>query len=109
MTVYKRHEKHPFRWVLGLVIFVLVLSVTFDEVFGLNLAPTSPTGGANLHNFSSQLGLSTYNVVSLEDPVGKPGMGSLATSIPPDIPEPSTLILLAFGLGALCVIRRKRA
>lgn len=37
MMIYKRHSKQPFRWVLGLIIFVLVLTVTFSEVYGLNL------------------------------------------------------------------------
>jgi hypothetical protein len=37
MTIYKRHVKQPFRWLVALIIFLLILGVTFDEVYGLVL------------------------------------------------------------------------
>ncbi len=37
MTIYKRQAKQPFRWIVALIIFMLILGVTFDKVYGLVL------------------------------------------------------------------------
>ncbi len=106
MTIYKRQKKNLFKWVLAFIIFVLVLTVTFDEVYGLSLQPTPPLSGNSSTN-------QPHNWVWYDlDGVGYPaemhGSGTRTTSSPPEIPEPSTVFLLATGLAAWRLIRRKR-
>ena len=109
MMIYERHNKHPFRWVLGLVIFVLVLTVTFDEVHGLNLQLNIQRDNSTRSNLPSEPYWSPNNFDGYSNPDHKTDLGSTGTPPPPGVPEPSTLILLASGLGALHLMRRKRA
>jgi len=81
MIIYMRYNRHRFKWILAFVVFILVLSVAFDDVYGVN---------TDQHT--------TYYADN----------DSPETSPPPEIPEPTTLILLASGLVALCWIYRKK-
>jgi len=81
MIIYMRHNRHRFKWILAFVVFILVLSVAFDDVYGVN---------TDQHT--------TYYVDN----------DSQETSPPPEIPEPTTLIMLASGLVALCWMYRKK-
>lgn len=104
--IYTRQNKHRFKWLLGFVIFVLVLSVTFDEVFGLGVPPPGANGngslGGDLPDWYAYR-LDTYEYAD------NAGPGCPETSTPPEVPEPATLILLASGLGVLHLMRRKNA
>lgn len=81
MIIYIRHNRHRFKWILAFVVFILVLSVAFDDVYGVN---------TDQHT--------TYYADN----------DSPKTSPPPEIPEPTTLIMLASGLVALCWMYRKK-
>jgi len=81
MMIYVRNNRHRFKWILAFVVFILVLSVTFDDVYGVNTDQQLP------------------------DYVDH---GSTGTSPPPEVPEPTTLITLASGLVALCLMYRKK-
>jgi hypothetical protein len=65
---------------LAFVVFVLVMTVTFDDVYGVN----------------------TDQLPEYID------HGSTGTPPPPEVPEPATLILLASGLVALRLMYRKK-
>ena len=81
MMIYMRDNRHRFKWVLGFVIFVLVLSVTFSDVYGVD----------------------TYQRTTDQAIKDSPD-----TSPPSAVPEPTTLILLASGLVALRLLYRKK-
>lgn len=81
-AVYRRPEGQTLKWLLALIVFILVMTMTFDEVFG-------------------------------GDPSGRIDNGASATqggdeAAPSAVPEPTTLILLGGGLGALYLARRRR-
>ncbi len=81
MIIYIRYNRHRFKWLLAFVVFILVLSVAFDDVYGVD----------------------TYQYTTYYADNDSP-----ETSPPPEIPEPTTLILLASGLVALCWMYRKK-
>ena len=81
MMIYMRNNRHRFKWMLAFVVFVLVMTVTFDDVYGVNTDRQFP------------------------DYVDHSSTG---TSPPPEVPEPATLILLASGLVALRLMHRKK-
>ena len=47
MMVYRRQRTQPFKYILALIIFILALTVTFDDVEGFNL-PTDTKGGGSI-------------------------------------------------------------
>jgi hypothetical protein len=81
MRIYMQDNRHWFKWVLGLVIFLVALSVTFDNVYGTD----------------------TYEYAT-----GYTDEGTPETSPPSAVPEPATLILLASGLVALRLMHQKK-
>jgi len=103
MMIYMRNEKHPFKWLLAFIIFLLVLSVTFDDVYGLYIPPCTENGNSNLNGNAPNLSSSNvgycYYPADYTNPTEPPN--------PPEIPEPATLILMAAGLGAIRLMRRK--
>jgi len=108
MILYKRHERHPIKWLLALIIFVLVLTVTYSDVFGLNLRPNIPRDWDSSSNLSSQSFQPSYGLNTYAYPDSRIGSGSTEDPFPPNVTEPTTLILLASGLGALHLMRRKK-
>jgi hypothetical protein len=108
MMVYRKKSTQPLKWIVALVIFAVVLGFTLDEVDGFNIPGQSkdstqqdvnaaPPGGSNQSSQS----------VSRETRVDPP-----ETNSPEDIssvPEPGTLLLIASGLGAMYLMRRRKA
>ena len=84
MMIYMRNNRHRVKWILAFVVFVLVMTVTFDDVYGINTDRTD------------------------QQPPDYVDHGSTGTSPPPEVPEPATLILLASGLVALRLMHRKK-
>ncbi len=81
MMIYRQNSRHRLKWILGFVIFVLMLSVTFDNAYGQDNTRTS---------------------------TGNLSEGSPGSSPPSGVPEPTTLVLLASGLVALRLMQRKK-
>ena len=98
MTVYRNKEHVSFKWIIGAIIFILAMTVTFSDVYGFNFPNRQNdqtfTGGEN----------SIGCVVDFEPD----GCREYDSEKPPeDIPEPSTIILLAAGLSGLYLKKRK--
>ena len=81
MMIYVRNNSYRFKWILAFVVFILMMTVTFDDVYGVDT-------DQNVSNYADN--------------------NSPETSPPPEVPEPATLILLASGLVALRLMYRKK-
>jgi hypothetical protein len=112
MMVYRRRERHPLKWVLAAIIFIVAMTITFSDVSGINVANTQSdskvTEKANDRNDSYDIG---------DDPTDEPnddvgeggGVSDPSNDSPGDsklpVPEPATLIILASGLAVLYAAR----
>ena len=85
MTVYKGKSTQPLKWLLGLIIFILAMTITFADVYGYETVG----GGADNSN----------NTAADDDS---------PAACPQPVPEPTTLILLGGGLSAMYLARRLR-
>ncbi|UCC43207.1 MAG: PEP-CTERM sorting domain-containing protein [Candidatus Zixiibacteriota bacterium] len=99
MTVYRSKRSQPLKYLLALIVFILALTVTFNDVEGFNL-PTDAGGNDSIAD-STEVASATG-----------PDDGDTET-YPPDtepvsVPEPTTLLLLAGGLGAMYMLRRRK-
>jgi hypothetical protein len=81
-AVYRRPEGQTLKWLLALIVFILVMTMTFDEVFGGDPSDGTDKGAA---------------VTQSSD-----------KAAPSAVPEPTTLVLLGGGLSALYLARRRR-
>ncbi len=80
-------RRHPLKWILAGILFVLVLTVTFDDAYGV-WVPSSGDGqeqAGNAEPVDQQFDINTTPIES--------------QSTAPQIPEPATLILLGAGLA----------
>ena len=82
MVVYRRRSTQPFRWIVALILFVLAMTITFDVVEGIAL----PGDQMNADAGAVRTALATVTALI----------------------EESGLLLLACGLGALYLVRRRR-
>ncbi|MDF1545613.1 MAG: PEP-CTERM sorting domain-containing protein [bacterium] len=101
--VYKKSHAQPFKWLLAILIFMLVMSVTFSDVHGFQV---------NSSNDNSEQAAKTNNEVSYSDVKPNPD-----NSLPPEdnpgsstmpVPEPGTLVMVIGGLTAIYTARRLR-
>lgn len=96
MNVYKKTERHPLKWIVALIIFMLAMGFTTNDVYGVNI----PSGGSSSDGYEQPVSPADQGTDGFSDPS--------PTCPPPEIPEPMTLILVGAGLGALHLARRKR-
>ncbi|MFZ5979215.1 MAG: PEP-CTERM sorting domain-containing protein [Candidatus Zixiibacteriota bacterium] len=98
MTVYREKEHISFKWIIGAIIFILAMTVTFSDVYGFNF-PNRQNNNPAIDDYNNSNCVMDYDDETCHeyDPE-KP---------PEDIPEPSTIILLAAGLSGLYLKKRK--
>jgi hypothetical protein len=93
------YESQPFKWLVALIVFMLVMGFTTANVSGLNVPPAKyHDSGQGTNDNSDSDG--TYE--SPQDP------GDSGDDNPESVPEPGTIILLATGLGAAYAATRKK-
>ncbi len=96
MVTYRRKEHGTLgKWVLAIIIFILGLTVTFASVDGFEFPKKTKT--------------STDTVAAQESsPPIQPPETTLPDQPQDSVPEPATLLLVAAGIGAAYLVRKKR-
>jgi hypothetical protein len=102
MKVYERRAGSPFKWIFAGLVFVLAMTFTMAEVNGFNCPPAGNKDDASKQgtvqkNHDGRDGRSDGDHQRVDPP-------------PSAVPEPTTLMLMAAGLGlALWYSNRKTA
>ena len=99
MRIYQRRSAQPLKWVLAFIIFLVALSVTFEDVYGFDGSSNTVTG--KQLNQRDQGKVDPPHDITLDDP-GDPGENFTPVS------EPATWMLIAGGLSALYASRKMR-
>lgn len=112
MTLYLRRTTQPLKWLVALAVFALVLGVTFSDVYGMGRdggrKPDSGNHNGNGPGDGNHNGNGPGNGDHNGNGPGDGGHQGNDNPSPTAVPEPSTIILLAGGLGALYAARRMR-
>ncbi len=90
MTYYRREARGTAKWLVAMILFILVMSVTWTDVYGVGHADGTARSTATFDNATADNGTDA------------------GTQPPRAVPEPATLILLGSGLSALYIARRRR-
>ncbi len=100
MNIYRQSKFRFIRWIIAAVVFILAMTITFTDVYGLNIPRYNyGNGSGNGHNVAEHPASFAQEITPAAD---------LNTECPPEIPEPTTLLLMGAGLGALSLVRRRR-
>ena len=92
MKLYEQERHHPFRWIVAILIFILAMTITFDDAYGL----WTPSGTDRSASEPQQTAAITEAPQTKQD------------DPPPQVAEPATLILIGSGLAAMYVLRRRK-
>ena len=100
MKVYERKAGSPFKWIFAGILFVLAMTFTMADVYGFNYPYQSGQKPA-----ITQPAEQHHDNGSLDGTDGCPPNDN-----PGEVPEPTTLLLVAGGLGlaALSMNRKNR-
>ncbi len=97
MVTYKRKEHGTFgKWVLAIIIFILGLTVTFASVDGFEFPK------------KSSISTDTTTAAQESSPPVQPPETTLPDQPQDSVPEPATILLVAAGIGAAYLVRKKR-
>lgn len=110
MVHYKKKTRPILRYLLALVVFSLGLTLTVVDVYGLQL-PFGQQAGDSYSNYldkkvetTDDSARDTEIIINDTDS----GQDDSTDTMPTSVPEPSTIILLASGLGLLRMAHRKK-
>jgi len=107
--VYKNRKNASLKWILGLIVFVLAMTITFSDVSGFSFPTGRGNSGYTGGNGSNGGGDATPSYLGNQREFDSPDRSpEKTTPPPPQVPEPGTIILLGSGLVGLWAARRRR-
>lgn len=113
MILYKKKTQPIFRYTLAIIVLTLGLTLTVVDVYGLQIPFGQNTG--KLYNDYVKKKIDTIDdsvrgTVMIDQQTDLYNNQDKSTdTIPTSVPEPSTIILLASGLGLLRMTHRKKS
>ena len=109
MVLYKKKPSQVLRYIFGAVLFILGLTLAFADVYGVQM-PYSQTSANSYNDYvarESQKETTTDTTIVIGTDFHDTETGNTDT-IPTSVPEPTTIILLASGLGILRMTHKKK-
>ena len=119
MVFYKHRSKFSLKWVVALILFILAMTITTAEVYGIHIQPSQVSDYQSdviitdivKNNVNNDLAMSTLqasnsNLTVDRCPYNEPLRES--DDNPLSVPEPGTLILLGSGLAIIYGYARKK-
>lgn len=103
VTYRQRRASHA--WIVGIIIFILAMTITFADVYGLDRFEYSSEGGTTGSNLEAALDDWQNLPIASQDASYDPNLPCVMEV--PAVPEPASLTLLALGCGALLAARKK--
>ncbi len=106
MTVYKEQRSHGLKLVLAIVVFILAMTVTFSDVYGVGVPMSGkhssrPSVSYTPVTTSQNSPPATDYVYSYPMEDYDRGGQDPEDPSPEGVPEPGTLLLMALGVGVL--------
>ena len=104
MKVYERRASSPFKWIFAGLLFLFAMTFTMADVYGFNYPPKS-------HDNNDPNGCIQPNYDGNHHHADG---GDHDNKFPPDnnqptaVPEPTTLLLMAGGLGVAAWYRSRK-
>lgn len=105
MVSYKKRPT-SYAWIVGIIIFILAMVITFSDVYGLDRFEYTRPSSSNF-NLSKEVAAADGQSLEMIPSSSNCDPYMPASTTLPAIPEPTTLWLLAVGCGALLAAKRK--
>ena len=115
MTLYVNKKRIGLKWVIAVIVFILAMTVTFADVHGLGipsfsrLNPPSSSQSGQMGPSGTPTGGNYGNLDYAHEPAATTTDDTPDDNPPVSVPEPTTLVLLGCGLGALAVAMRMKS
>ncbi len=109
MKNYDEKQSQPLKWFVALIIFILTMTITFADVYGLGVPPSKYNAPPpnQITNSSQNTPPGTFDQDF--DSYNSVTSGAEKSTVPPStIPEPASMILLGIGLAALHLAKRRK-
>ncbi len=109
MNVYQKDRSQPFKWLLAIVVFILAMTFTVDEAEGFYLPKSMQNRVTTVQETIDMHAVEEFDYINSD--VTEIGSNTYSDNNPPvtPVPEPSTIIIMAIGIGALRVARKVRS
>ncbi len=99
MVVYRRTSSAWLKWVLFIVVFVLGMTMTFTDVYGIGVN----NGRDRIDSQKDNPRHAAESDKAAPSPLDNPPVHE---DPPVAVPEPATFLLVGAGLGAAYLVRR---
>lgn len=108
MTVYQKDRYQPIKWLLAIIVFILAMTFTLEEAEGFNLPKSMQSQVTTVNQTTDKFAIEEFDYIN--SGISEIGANTYSDSQQPvtPVPEPSTIIILAIGIGALRVVRKVR-
>lgn len=114
MILYKKKTVSVFKFILAFIIFILAMTITFDDVYGVNIPASNMNRYTEAHQHNNQSFGENQDVdaitINNDNQTGiSTGTDNGTNPNPTSTPEPTTILLLAGGLGIVGIATRKKS